>query len=85
MNPLYEKDQSSPVSDEDMRRIRDALSVLSKLEREAYLMKVGQGFSYSQVAEMMGVQRGTIQKMIERAEKKMIRWRMGRSVKEGSA
>lgn len=54
-----------------MRRVKEALSVLSQLEREVYVMSRGKCLSYAEIAGLLGVAKGTVQKMIERAEKKM--------------
>jgi RNA polymerase sigma-70 factor (ECF subfamily) len=70
MQPLYKQEEHA-LSDEDMRRVKEALSVLSQLEREVYVMSRGKCLSYAEIAGLLGVAKGTVQKMIERAEKKM--------------
>lgn len=67
---LIEEEQPK-VSQRDMRRIKDALSVLSPLEREVYVMSRGHGLSYSEIAILLSVAKGSVQKMIERAEIKL--------------
>lgn len=58
-----------------MRRVEAALNLLSPLEREVYIMSRGKCLSYKEIAGLLGVAKGTVQKMIERAEKKMARRR----------
>lgn len=72
MQPLY-KQSKHTLSDFDMWRVEDALSCLSKLERDVYIMSRGYCLSYAEIAGLLGVAKGTVQKMIERAEKKMAR------------
>lgn len=71
---LIEEEQPK-VSQRDMRRIKDALSVLSTLEREVYVMSRGHGLSYSEIAMLISVVKGTVQKVIQRAERKMSRFK----------
>lgn len=54
-------------------RLEDALSVLSKREKEVYLMSRGCGLSYSEIACYVIISRSAVQKMIERAESKTTR------------
>ncbi|SHF20259.1 RNA polymerase sigma-70 factor, ECF subfamily [Seinonella peptonophila] len=61
----------SRITQTDRERIDEALSSLSPLEREVYLMSRGRGISYSEIAMMMSVKKGTVQKMLERAEKNL--------------
>lgn len=70
VQPLYGQEEHT-LSNEDMRRVEEALSLLSPLEREVYIMSRGKGLSYREIAGLLGVAKGTVQKMIERAEKKM--------------
>lgn len=64
-------DDKPKVSKRDMRRIEEALSVLTPLEREAYVMSRGHSLSYGEIAVLLQVKKGTVQKMIERAKKKL--------------
>ncbi|MFC4075240.1 sigma factor-like helix-turn-helix DNA-binding protein [Salinithrix halophila] len=59
------------LSDWDMWRVEDALSSLTKLEREVYMMKVGQGFSMEKVASLLGLTKSSVQTMLGRSQKKM--------------
>ncbi|MBN2910785.1 hypothetical protein JQC72_14890 [Polycladomyces sp. WAk] len=72
MQPLYKQNKHT-LSDYDMWRVEEALSVLSNLERDVYIMSRGHCLSYAEIAGLLGVAKGTVQKMIERAEKKMAR------------
>ncbi|MGC4378273.1 sigma-70 family RNA polymerase sigma factor [Fictibacillus sp. Mic-4] len=71
---VYEWDdhlKEDKISDWDRERIEDALSVLTDREREIYLMKRGHCFSYEEIAAYLCISKGTVQKNIERAEKKI--------------
>ncbi|WP_052807454.1 sigma factor-like helix-turn-helix DNA-binding protein [Risungbinella massiliensis] len=70
-----DKEKHNMVSEMDKERIEVALSTLITLEREVYLMSRGHCLSFSEIAGMLGVAKGTVQKMIERAEKKMAKHR----------
>ncbi|SFJ82890.1 sigma factor-like helix-turn-helix DNA-binding protein [Thermoflavimicrobium dichotomicum] len=59
------------IEDWEMFRIENALSVLSPLEREVYVMSKGYLLSYLEIAVMLNVAKGTVQKMMERAENKI--------------
>lgn len=68
----YDAFEEKPaVTEWDIQRIEDALSTLTKLEREVYLMSRGHCLSYGEIANLIGLAKGTVQKLIERAEKKI--------------
>jgi RNA polymerase sigma-70 factor (ECF subfamily) len=69
---MIDKEKHNMVSKSDKIRIEVALSTLSPLEREVYLMSRGHCLSFSEISRMLGIAKGTVQKMIERAEKKII-------------
>lgn len=71
-HPLYQNDEHTS-SDWDMWRVEDTLSTLNQLEREVYMMKVGQVFSMEQVAGFLGITKGFVQTMLKRAENKMLK------------
>ncbi len=59
------------VSDEDKRLIEDVLSALTEKEREIYITVVGHNISFSKCAALHGIAKGSVQKHIERARKKI--------------
>lgn len=61
------------VSERDSERIEDALFVLTKREREMYLMSRGSGLSYGEIASLLNVAKSTVQTTINRAEKKIVK------------
>jgi RNA polymerase sigma factor (sigma-70 family) len=63
--------QVASVSDDDRQRIDNVLSKLTARERDAYVAVVGSGLPYSEVAEMMGVEKGSVQSFVESATKKI--------------
>lgn len=72
--PTYEWDdhqEESLITECDRQRIEDALSVLTKREREVYLMSRGYCLTYSEIANYLCISSSSVQTMIERAEKKI--------------
>ncbi len=68
--------QSRPpeISPEMKKAIADlgiVLSILSKKEREAYSYVRGSGYSFTAAAELMKVQKATVQTLVKRAEDKI--------------
>jgi RNA polymerase sigma factor (sigma-70 family) len=59
------------VTEIDNERIEDALSVLSKVEKEIYLMSRGYCLSYGSIANLLGISKSTVQTAIERSETKI--------------
>lgn len=77
---MYEWDEGqkeAAISEWDRIRIEDALSTLTEREKEVYLMSRGHCLSYEMIASYLEVSKGTVQTMIERAEKKI-----GRQIRE---
>ncbi|SDW27525.1 RNA polymerase sigma-70 factor, ECF subfamily [Marininema mesophilum] len=73
MRSAFYKEDVQEIIEWEKWRIEDALSGLTKLGREVYMMKVGQGFTLGQVAGFMGVSKSSVQVMMKRAEQKMAR------------
>jgi positive control factor len=72
--PTYEWDnheRESVITEWDRQRIEDALSVLTKREREVYLMSRGYCLTYSEIANYLCISSSSVQTMVERAEKKI--------------
>ena len=65
------KESPRIVSDEDKRLIEDVLSALTEKEREIYITVVGHNLSFSKCAALHGIAKGSVQKHIERARKKI--------------
>jgi positive control factor len=73
-DPVYKWDDHEKehvITEWDRQRIEDALSVLTKREREVYLMSRGYSLSYSEIANYLCISSSSVQTMIERAEKKI--------------
>lgn len=66
---IQEKERE--VSERDKKRIDDALSVLTDREKDVFFMHTTQGLSFSEIADMLDVKKGTVQKHMERARTKM--------------
>ncbi|GIO13552.1 hypothetical protein J19TS2_31070 [Cohnella xylanilytica] len=63
--------QASSVSDADRQRIDNMIGRLTEKEREAYLMVHGGGLSYGDVAEILGIEKGSVQSRVESAQEKI--------------
>lgn len=63
----------SPANITDWQRtqIEDALCRLSPQERECFVMAFGQGFSFSYIANLLCISKGSVQDYVERAQKKI--------------
>ncbi|MBL4958261.1 sigma-70 family RNA polymerase sigma factor [Bacillus velezensis] len=59
------------VSDWDKERIADALSVLTEREKDIFMMHAVQNMSFEEIAQLLGIKKGTVQKNIERSRLKM--------------
>lgn len=73
---LYEWDnyqQEHAIGEWDKIRLEDALSLLTAQEKEVYLMSRGYCLTYREIAGHLKVTCSTVQSMIERAEKKIVR------------
>ncbi|BCB04783.1 sigma factor-like helix-turn-helix DNA-binding protein [Bacillus sp. KH172YL63] len=66
-------ENESVISSAEKEVIEDALSVLTGKEKEVYLMSRGHCLSYSQIANYLCISSSSVQTMIERAEKKIIK------------
>ena len=53
--------------------VLSALDDLSPREREAYVMKIGEGMSYGAIGELLGIDRLTVRDYVERARAKIKR------------
>jgi positive control factor len=73
-DPVYKWDDHEKehvITEWDRQRIEDALSVLTKREREVYMMSRGYCLTYSEIANYLCISSSSVQTMIERAEKKI--------------
>ncbi|KMN57349.1 MULTISPECIES: sigma-70 family RNA polymerase sigma factor [Bacillus] len=59
------------VSDWDKERIADALSVLTEREKDIFMMHAVQNMSFEEIAALLNIKKGTVQKNIERSRLKM--------------
>jgi positive control factor len=60
-----------PVSEEDRELLDDLLDLLTCHERQAFKLVRGQGQSFSETARLLNVSKGTVQNLVERAERKL--------------
>ncbi|SFT01935.1 hypothetical protein [Marininema halotolerans] len=73
LRSAFYKEEVQEIGEWKQWRIEDALSGLTKLERDEYMMKVGQGFSMGTIVAYMGDSKSSVQVMMKRAEQKMMR------------
>ncbi|MCC9023011.1 sigma-70 family RNA polymerase sigma factor [Bacillus nakamurai] len=59
------------ISDRDRERIEDALSVLTDREKDIFIMHAVQNMSFEEIAALLNIKKGTVQKNIERSRLKM--------------
>ncbi|MCY8950014.1 sigma-70 family RNA polymerase sigma factor [Bacillus atrophaeus] len=59
------------VSDWEQERIADALSVLTEREKDIFIMHIVQNMSFEEIAQLLNIKKGTVQKNIERSRLKM--------------
>lgn len=61
----------SNLSDWERFQIEDALSRLTERERDCYILAHGECFSFGEIAHLLGIEKGSVQEYIERAQKKI--------------
>ncbi|MFE0394346.1 sigma factor-like helix-turn-helix DNA-binding protein [Paenibacillus lactis] len=61
----------SNLTDWQRFQIEDALSRLSDRERECYVLAHGECFPFSDIADMLGISKGSVEEYIERAQRKI--------------
>jgi positive control factor len=54
-----------------LHQIEDALCVLSERERECYVLAHGECFTHSQIADMLGITKSSVDTHIKRAQQKI--------------
>lgn len=67
------KDENSLPDPRREKRIEEALSVLTEREKEVYKMSRGEGFSFQEIGDMLGISRKTVGTLIDRSERKLQR------------
>lgn len=67
------KEQDGGISEWDIERINDALSVLTNREKEIFLLNKVQLYSYEEIADLLGVAKSTVQTNLKRAENKIMK------------
>lgn len=70
---ISQSSAGSPANLSDWQRfqIEDALSRLSERERECYVLAHGECFSFSEIAGMLGVSKGSVEVYVTRAQRKI--------------
>jgi RNA polymerase sigma factor (sigma-70 family) len=64
-------DKPDPVSEAQRSAIEHVLSGLSTRERECYELHHGMSYSLSEIADLLGVKKGTVQGYVQTAQKKV--------------
>lgn len=70
-NPVIEVSVERKLTDDERWMLEDALAGLTPNERKAFKLVRADRMTFEEVARKMRVQKGTIQKYVERAEKKI--------------
>lgn len=70
---LVDREQDGVISEWDIERINDALSVLTNREKEIFLLNKVQLYSYEEIADLLGVTKSTVQTNMKRAENKIMK------------
>jgi len=68
---MIDLEPTDTLTQSEKERLEDALSELTDLEKEYYMLHYGRGFSLAEIGNMFCVAKGTVQTTIERAEKKI--------------
>lgn len=76
------RQQQSHVSEEERELLADLLTLLSPVERDAFVMVRGHGLTYEETAEHLGLSRGNISTLLKRAEEKFSKIRVNWSQNE---
>ncbi|MGF1438742.1 sigma factor-like helix-turn-helix DNA-binding protein [Bacillus thuringiensis] len=66
-----DKPKENSISHWDRIKLEDALSTLTKREKEIYMMSKGNFFSMEKVSEILGVTNSTVQTTLEREDEKI--------------
>ncbi|SEH78149.1 RNA polymerase sigma-70 factor, ECF subfamily [Halobacillus karajensis] len=69
--PLFAEEEHEELNDFDRERLEDCLSVLTKKEKDIYLMNKVEQLSYERIADILGIKKGTVQSYINRGENKI--------------
>lgn len=64
---------ASPTTLTDYQRfqIQDALSRLSEMEKQCYVLAHGECYSHSEIAELLNITKGSVSQLVSRAQKKI--------------
>lgn len=68
---LETNDKPLSLNEKEKKILLDIFSSFSFRERQCYILHVAQGMSMSQIAEMLSIQKRTVQQYIERARMKV--------------
>ncbi len=61
----------SELSEDDLQRLEDFLSLLSEREKEAVVSVIGKGNTYQETADYMRISRSSVQTLVNRGMKKL--------------
>ncbi|WP_051236817.1 sigma-70 family RNA polymerase sigma factor [Paenibacillus pinihumi] len=67
----YNSRSSTTLTEHERDRLRDVLQILSEQERKCYVLSYGHGYSHSEIARMLVLQKGTVDKYVQRAHEKV--------------
>jgi RNA polymerase sigma factor (sigma-70 family) len=67
----YNSRSASTLTGDQLLQIEKALGQLTENERKCYVMAHGESYPLSEIANTFGITKGTVQKYVERAKKKV--------------
>ncbi|GKU79797.1 sigma factor-like helix-turn-helix DNA-binding protein [Paenibacillus sp. L3-i20] len=62
---------ASTLTEDEQHKLKEVLDILSPREREVFILAKGQGFPHEYIANMLNMQKGSVDVMVKRAHKKM--------------
>ena len=66
-----QRKMKSELTDEQQGKLMDYLALLTENEKDSFTMVRANGYSFSEAAYLLGTSRGSVQRYVERAEKKL--------------
>lgn len=74
-SPLSSLLSDGELTKKEKQLVKEALSRLTKKQKDVYLLHKGEALSYERVAKLLNVAKGTVQEHMRRAEREMQKFR----------
>ncbi|GKU79597.1 hypothetical protein L3i20_v239940 [Paenibacillus sp. L3-i20] len=59
------------MTEDEQHKLKEVLDILSSIEREVLILAKGQGFPHEYIANMLNMQKGSVDVMVQCAHKKV--------------